>query len=43
MFPGTASVRLAEQNLRVHVIDQDLPHSRNLKDLEQRVSDIFKN
>ncbi len=42
LLPGTASVRLAEQNLRVHVLDQDLPHSRNLKNLEQNVADLFR-
>lgn len=42
LLPGTASVRLTEQGLRVHVLDRDLAHTRNLEHLEQKVADLFR-
>jgi multicomponent Na+:H+ antiporter subunit E len=42
LLPGTASVRLTEQGLRVHVLDRDLAHTRNLENLEQNVADLFR-
>ncbi len=43
LLPGTASVRLIEQDLCVHVLDRDLDHNQTLKDLEQRVAALFRN
>lgn len=43
LLPGTAGVQLADQYLRIHVLDRDLSHEQTLKNLEQRVSAIFRN
>lgn len=42
LLPGTASVQLTDQGLRIHVLDTDQPHHQRLQDLEKRVQALLK-
>ncbi len=42
LLPGTASVQLAGDHLRIHVLDQDLAHRKRLRDLESNVRALFR-
>jgi multicomponent Na+:H+ antiporter subunit E len=41
LLPGTASVRLNEERLKVHVLDRQLPVMEKLRELEDRVAALF--
>jgi multicomponent Na+:H+ antiporter subunit E len=41
LLPGTASVRLGEDRLRIHVLDARLPSGRKVRELEDRVAALF--
>jgi multicomponent Na+:H+ antiporter subunit E len=41
LLPGTASVRLEETQLRMHVLDRTLPFEASLRELEERIGAIF--
>lgn len=41
LLPGTASVRLGADSLRVHVLDQRLPVTEKLRQLEGHVAAMF--
>ncbi|RQD73168.1 Na+/H+ antiporter subunit E [Desulfonatronospira sp. MSAO_Bac3] len=42
LLPGTASVQLVDQSLRIHVLDAAQPHQDRLKDLEKRIQALFR-
>jgi len=42
LLPGTASVQLVGQILRIHVLDQELSHKQRLRELEKHVAALFK-
>lgn len=42
LLPGTASVKLNDQMLRIHVLDRELTHEKRLKELEQHIAGIFR-
>ncbi len=42
LLPGTASVQLTDQRLRIHVLDSDQPHHKRLQDLEKKIQALFK-
>jgi len=42
LLPGTASVQLTDQVLRIHVLDTEQPHQERLKDLEKRIQALFR-
>jgi len=41
LLPGTASVRLGDSSLRIHVLDQSLPIRIKLRELENIISRLF--
>lgn len=41
LLPGTASVRLSEERLKVHVLDRKLPIMEKLRELEDHVAALF--
>lgn len=41
LFPGTVVVRAEADRLRIHALDEAMPVEENLKDLEERVADLF--
>jgi multicomponent Na+:H+ antiporter subunit E len=41
LLPGTASVRLKNSHLKIHVLDQRLPIVEKLREVEDRVIDLF--
>jgi multicomponent Na+:H+ antiporter subunit E len=43
LLPGTASVQLVGENLRIHVLDQELSHKQRLRELEKHVAALFRN
>lgn len=41
LLPGTASVRLDDVRLKVHVLDQQLPIEEKLREVENHIADLF--
>ena len=41
LLPGTLSVQLSEQDLKIHVLDTDGPYRHELDIIEQRVAALF--
>jgi len=42
LLPGTASVQLMDEQLRIHVLDSAQPHRELLQDLENRIQALFR-
>jgi multicomponent Na+:H+ antiporter subunit E len=41
LLPGTLGVEIREGRLRVHVLDRKMPTAGTLRELEERVADLF--
>lgn len=41
LLPGTASCVITEENLVVHVLDKKLPVTREIKELQSRINEMF--
>jgi multicomponent Na+:H+ antiporter subunit E len=42
LLPGTLSVRLTEQTLRLHILNEDLPYESTLKALERHIQAMLE-
>ena len=41
LLPGTASTRITEENIVVHVLDKKLPVKEEIRELQNRINQIF--